>query len=253
MHINAALATDLVSHSERQDENYGNVIRTPFKQDVYDLSFAAYSQEFADKFGAVPSGITKLDKGLHFMEVRMVTEGKQTNCYYHLVLNKDIKLAIPNEEFVHQSFPIKYDSVNSDKWSLQQIKDKAALRTGRSIMVDQRFNNKTYLGNVDYQFNTKGEPFSNGITFGILLNSYFPDQAGFQVLSMWRECGGGTLFDYSKPAIWLMKAGKHEDTTLPQKENYHLFIIPDKIIKSLKPVLKKYGKRQYEIISEQSK
>lgn len=95
----------LITNIKVYRELKGGIQEMPFKENIYDLSFTAYDADFANEFGLMDKNITELDAGLRFIELRMITEGAQTNCYYNVVLDKSLKLDFPEEDFelgIHQ-------------------------------------------------------------------------------------------------------------------------------------------------------
>ena len=66
--------------------------------DTYDISFAAYDRAFAEEMGLDEKYITDMDEGLRWLEIRMLTEGDQTNCYYNMILDKNVELDFPKKD-----------------------------------------------------------------------------------------------------------------------------------------------------------
>jgi hypothetical protein len=241
--------TKIISNRNGNGPIQPEVTTVPYAQDVYNLSFVAYSQQFADQFAADDAYVTEMDDGLHFMEISMRTVGDMTQCTYTVALEKDIKLALPDEEYVHQSMSAPMALFfDPSKTSAKQKIWFAIFLTGRPVIYDDRYVNRTYLGNADYNFNTKGKPFTGGTAFDVMLQYYYPDRVGYQLLSMQRLCGGGKLYNFPAPSIWIRKEGNEERTTLPQKENYHLFEMPESIVSAFQPVLNDFEKRKIELM-----
>jgi hypothetical protein len=70
----------------------------PTARQFFDLSFIAYSKEFAAEFGLVDSLIEKLEPGFHYVQLKAATTGSGTKCTATLVLDKDLTSALGSED-----------------------------------------------------------------------------------------------------------------------------------------------------------
>jgi len=231
----------IISDRENSRDNpYGDIKKKPLNKNIYDLSFVAYDKEFAKEFGLAGYGVA-MDKGLRFIEVRMITEGEQTNCYYNVVLDKSIKLDFPDKDYyktmMHQGFNLPASRNTSSKIS----KNRMALYTHNTWKNSKKYWNKTYLGNRDYKFNTSGNPFSNGSAFSVLVSSYIQSRHDkYNIISTYNPCGGSNIYYHPKPSFWIRKKDAAGVTNLPQLKNYHVFEIPKDIVRQFKPILVDY-------------
>ena len=250
-----AMAADtpklITNKGQFKNDGLGEVVQKPLEHNIYDLSFVAYDAAFAKEFALVEENVTALDEGLRFMEIRMVTEGQQTNCYYNVILDKTVDIDFPEENFYLDNktpemfFPWNYKSSHETKL---HIRDLTARKT---FEENQRFNSRTYIANRGYTFNKSGEPFSNGTAFDVSVGYYIQDRpVPFHVISTYRLCGGGKVYQFPDPALWIRKKGHETKAILPQLENYYLFTIPSKIVERFSPVLLEFAKIKREIIKK---
>ena len=221
---------------------------TPMDRDVYDLSFVAYDKEFAKEFGFKDDYIEELDKGLRFIEVKMITEGKATNCYYNLVLDKSVEVDFPEENFVHQgSWKINYQLITPPE--TETYKKFSKLRAGKDLMNDTRFSNRLYIATKDYQ---SGKPGSakNSST----LMYYIQDRLNYKIASIKGYCYFDAFaFVYGKPSIWIAKDRGISYNTMPSVATKHFnrFLIPESIAKEFTPIISNYQNRDREILAKE--
>ncbi|GAB1257285.1 hypothetical protein NBRC116494_17870 [Aurantivibrio plasticivorans] len=227
----------------------------PIDRNVYDLSFSAYDQVFAEEFGLKAEKVTELDTGLRFIEIRMITEGTHTNCYYNVVLDKSVKLDFPEEDYEAPSMSVFPPQVvtrsaisrpakvteDQNKQFTDWHKNRLILLYDKENGKARNYRNRTYLGNLDYKFNTSGKPFSNGHAFDVHLIAYvFSRSQDYTIISTKRPCGGGNIYNYPKPSFWVRKNTSAQITNLPRKSDHHIFTIPNSIVESFKPILFEY-------------
>lgn len=241
---NAREERHLISNFKNFRELEAEVTEAPLEQDVYDLSFVAYDKDFAEEFGLIADNVTDMDEHLRFIEVRMVTEGQKTNCYYNVILDKLVELDFPDRNYTLADHPrMNYPwAYQKDGVSLETMKTRKNL-TGVSHEKNLPFTNKTYLGNRGYTFNIKGKPFSNGSAFDVSVASYIQDRdINYNIISTSRFCGGANIYWHPEPAFWVRKKNTNEASSLPQSENYHTFEIPKTIVDKFRPILVEYIK-----------
>lgn len=216
------------------------------QHNVYDLSFVAYDEAFAEEFGLLGNHVTEMDEGLRFMEVRMVTEGAATNCYYNLVLDKSVKLGFPEEDYVANTsvkviptFPVDFDAPIENRKKLVPM--RSLLNVEKNLSSE--FRNRTYLGNKDYKHDVQGSRITGFVNY--FLQSR-PSLSG-QLISMRVSCSFGTyVFQDGIPAIWLAKPTDIDfNITLnPTASLFHIFVIPNNLVKALSPYLEHYHKTE---------
>ena len=183
--------------------------KTSFEGDVYDLSFVAYDKDFAEEFGLKQELITSMDKGLRFMEVKMITEGKQTNCHYNLVLDKSVEVAFPRgRNYSHTNNPTIYTSSATSflpsqgdptyKTRLEEWARFDKLFRNSTIETMHKYTNRLYIGTQDYQ---KDKPRAKNTSS---INYYIQDRLNYQILSITGHCSSdANAFKYPKPSVWL--------------------------------------------------
>ncbi len=245
---------NLITNAKAFRESEDGVEEIPFRENVYDLSFTAYDADFANEFGLHDKHITELDTGLRFIELRMITEGSQTNCYYNVVLDKSLKLDFPEEDYLPDStnsmigllssgkrFPPNFDPYADPL--IQKAKKLTALRSRYSWEHTKKYMNRTALGNRDYKFHKSGKPFSDGAASSAsLLNYVFSRSADYNLLKIKGICIG-KMYDYPDFSLWLRKKG-HDSHKGLHKDDYHVLVIPKTITNKIKPISEKISKRK---------
>ena len=237
---------------------------TPMDRDVYDLSFVAYDKEFAKEFGFKDDYIEELDKGLRFIEVKMITEGKATNCYYNLVLDKNVEVDFPEENYSLQNYPLinssagattmpdlsdptykaKYDKSNHKNHLFGKGDFKESFEKSR------RFDNRTYFATKDYQ---SGKPGSAKNSLNSIMH-YIQDRLNYRILSISSSCYFDAFaFIYGKPSIWIAKDKGISYNTMPSVATKHFnrFSIPESIVKEFTPIISNYQNRDREILAKE--
>ena len=87
------------------------VLNVPVDSKIYDIRIVAYSQWFADMYGYPNDYVAEMPEGMQLIQFELVTEGIQTNTYFHVLLDNDLGLDIPTQNFTHKQnhFPIQYN------------------------------------------------------------------------------------------------------------------------------------------------
>ena len=229
--------------------------KTLFEGDVYDLSFVAYDKDFAEEFGLKQELITSMDKGLRFMEVKMITEGKQTNCHYNLVLDKSVEVAFPrgrnyffdndpkiNIDIATIFLPKPEDTGYNEKVVL--MKKKKSLFRNSDIETMHKYTNRLYIGTQDYQ---KDKPRAKNTSF---INYYIQDRLNYQILSIRGDCySDANAFKYPKPSVWVARRNDIEYNILVgvDPDYFNRFLIPEVISKQFAPIVLGFQKTSNEI------
>ncbi|HVY29672.1 MAG TPA: hypothetical protein VHB79_24095 [Polyangiaceae bacterium] len=252
-----AMATDLaqpklITNFSAEKGLLDHVDQTPLERDVYDLSFAAYDEDFADEFGLEPSHVADMDEGLRFIEIRMVTEGKDTHCYYNLVLDKSVPLDFPKENYAAPFaalLPTQRLRLYTDKLprgfdpKTHPLVAKGNLRSqlfyDSSWPESERFANRTYLGNRGYTFHTEGQAFRDGIV-GYATPAYIVQDRAYTLVSLDGGCGA-TIWEHPEPALWFRKPGEKE-THQPLLKSYHTFEVPPALVEQVRSVMRTFRK-----------
>ncbi len=205
--------------------------------DVYDLSFVAYDEKFAEELGLKSEYISEMDKGLRWFEIRILTEGNFTRCYYNLALDKTLKLALPLENF-DRAIPLPtlpnkgvYEDSPQDAWP--KLKE---LRGEQSTLI---YKNKAYVAGYNPMLKQSRAGTRGYISY------HFQDRGPhYQFISLSTNC----LFDkhaYNKklegfvPAVWLGNNDKvgYSAVTPLDNEHYRPFIIPERIASQAYPFI----------------
>lgn len=226
--------------------------KTLFEGDVYDLSFVAYDKDFAEEFGLKQELITSMDKGLRFMEVKMITEGKQTNCHYNLVLDKSVEVAFPRDEnFISRNSP----SINFNEISIMSIDQKDLIEKNKHLIKLEniprkpknigKYDNRLYIGTQDYQ---KDKPSSQNSAF---VNYYIQDRLNYKIISMRSlACEYDALtFSTFNPSIWIANDNtiNYNAKINPSKDYFFRPLIPSSISKQISPILLEFRKNAREV------
>ena len=230
--------------------------KTLFEGDVYDLSFVAYDKDFAEEFGLKQELITSMDKGLRFMEVKMITEGKQTNCHYNLVLDKSVEVAFPKDEnFISRNSP----SINFNEISIMSIDQKDLIEKNKHLIKLKniprkpknigKYDNRLYIGTQDYQ---KDKPRAKNTSF---INYYIQDRLNYQILSIRGDCSSdANAFKYPKPSVWVAKDELGYNTMVSVNPNhFNRFLIPEVISKQFAPIILEFQKSVRDTRKEKEK
>lgn len=222
---------------------------------IYDLSFVAYDAAFAEEFGLKEVHVTNMDDHLRFMEVRMITEGAQTSCYYNLILDKSVKLDFPEENYYLNTqspalnMPWAYDGISIEKKKHRHtLMRHPHLKKYKDI---NRFTNRTYIGNRGYTVHRRGKTIRGGV-IGYAAPQYIIQDRDlpYNIFTLMSSCGYG-LLEHPEPVLWFRKQGQSDQS--PNLEGYHTFEIPPMLVEQLKPYYARYAKflqRQYELQKE---
>ena len=234
--------------------------KTLFEGDVYDLSFVAYDKDFAEEFGLKQELITSMDKGLRFMEVKMITEGKQTNCHYNLVLDKSVEVAFPKgRNYNPHQYPIinyptpsftlsdpnleKIKAANARLFELRIQREKNSNNSKKMELFP--YNNRLYIGTQDYQ---KDKPSSQNSAF---VNYYIQDRLNYKIISMRSlACEYDALtFSTFNPSIWIANDNtiNYNAKINPSKDYFFRPLIPSSISKQISPILLEFRKNAREV------
>jgi len=204
------------------------VVRKQYDKAIYDLSFPAYDKAFADDFGLESRYVTEMDKGLRYMEIRIITESSRTNCYYNMVLDKKgLELDFPEQDYVLAYKPVLTYVTSSKTGNTPQTKAFTALRTHNRWENSKKFLNRTYFGNPGYSRDAEGYPIGShgGAGLQYFIQSRHPD---YYLISVIGDCNTQLIYDYPKPSFWIRKKGRKE-YVYPKAEDHYLFEIPKKI------------------------
>ena len=235
--------------------------KTSFEGDVYDLSFVAYDKDFAEEFGLKQELITSMDKGLRFMEVKMITEGKQTNCHYNLVLDKSVEVAFPRgRNYSHTNNPTIYTSSATSflpsqgdptyKTRLEEWARFDKLFRNSTIETMHKYTNRLYIGTQDYQ---KDKPRAKNTSS---INYYIQDRLNYQILSITGHCSSdANAFKYPKPSVWVARRNDIEYNILVgvDPDYFNRFLIPEVISKQFAPIILEFQKSVRDTRKEKEK
>jgi hypothetical protein len=252
------LITNVSNVLELLDE----VEQTPLEQSVYDLSFAAYDNDFAGNFGLDAAHVTELDTGLRFIELRMVTEGKDTNCYYNMVLDKSVKLSFPAEDYTRPTeapFPPQTVRRYTQKLPKETGPRREALVSKHKELFKIIYDHNSgsgadsfkgiFIGNRGYKFHKTGKPYTDGGVAWMSATSYAYDRSLSHVLiSLKTVCDVSEMLEYPELAIWIRKEGRQQSS--PNLEDYHTFLLPKRLIDDFRPTLSVYADRRKQLKAE---
>ncbi len=224
-------------HGKADDLLAGKVL----EGNVYDLSFVAYDKGFADEFGLIDDNITEMDEHLRFMEIKMITEGRRTNCYYNVILDKDVKLDFPENDYYKKKMNPSLNLPANRSSPRENTKKRIALYTHNTWKNSKKYSNRTYVGNRGYIHNKKGSKGQGILQYYISNRS--PD---YNILSTKYSCYfSAHVFNDGIPALWIAKeTGEFGHYVNAPKKKFQLFTIPVTISNKLKPILNFYKQSQ---------
>lgn len=220
--------------------------------DTYDISFAAYDRAFAEEMGLDEKYITDMDEGLRWLEIRMLTEGDQTNCYYNMILDKNVELDFPKKDNLPtlSPYPIftqkAYKSLNDDQKKIKSSFFHVDVNTLTQEDVGA-YRNRMRLGNVNFKYHKSGKPFrkETGVMGGLALHYYIYDRIQpYQLLSARNYCGT-SVFEADDSAgeavILITKPNGYRESKFTTPEENHTFKIPQPIVDQFLPIAKHYN------------
>lgn len=224
-----------------REDRYSHAIRplttTPLKQHIYDISLVAYDAAFAKERGLVKEFISPMDKGLRWMEIQMFTEGRETKCYYKMILDKSVALDFPDRDYQNEldaprlNFTPDYADPNRPSG------DELRKLTKRDYADIPLFDNHVFLANANYKYHTTGRPWreETGVAYALGMRHYRPNlPSPYTVISVSDKCSKmayEALPSAGPPSIWIMKKGANEKTRFPQKKNHYIFTVPESLRK----------------------
>lgn len=233
----------------------GAVQEKPLLHPVYDLSFPAYDAAFAEEFGLQTQHVTELDTGLRFIELRMITEGAQTNCYYNVVLDKSVQLDFPQEDYVPSTalnvipmLPVDFESPKKKQNNLVGLRGILSQTPNTTKWpYSQRYSNRAFLGNRGYVHNEKGSKISARLVSYIISRS-----EQYALLTMQVNCYfSAHVFNDGIPALWLAQSSLPYNTMLNvSSDNFVLLTIPDSIHSGATFYLNQFQQTQQELMEK---
>lgn len=240
----ATYAEDIQLITNRDKLNFNvstPLVQKPWAQPVYDLSFVAYDNAFAKEFGLRQDFVTEMDKGLRWMEIRMVTEGQQTNCYYNLIIDKSIEVDFPDENYekdlLNPRLNFTYDYHGPNRVQPGTAKK---LRIKRTVADANRFSNRTQTASC--WKNTEGNYDCSSGTANLLY--YIQDrEASYRIFSLSNSCYlMSDLTRKGRIEVWVAKAHNVNYNVIlnPSGDLFNRFAIPDSLIAAAKPWLKQF-------------
>ena len=99
------------------------VLNVPVDSKIYDIRIVAYSQWFADMYGYPNDYVAEMPEGMQLIQFELVTEGIRTNTYFHILLDNDLGLDIPTQNFTHK--------LNLPLWMPKDVKSKVMVKFTR--------------------------------------------------------------------------------------------------------------------------
>lgn len=210
--------------------------RVPLNQDVYEISYIAYTQQFADRYGQKAENVAPLDPGMQYIEVKVLTEGRNTNCYFNMLLDKKVDIDFPKEDMLHDPARLLHFVTKSreELTDHQFVAVNGIKRDSHSPQKWGRYQNNIYFGSATER-NQRG-PRVGGVMLHYYLHTRLPNAV---ILSVSTPCRQAYALQLPNPAIWIKKRAATRDYSkvlLPTPEDFHTFRLPDVLVDKLKPI-----------------
>ena len=214
---------------------------------IYDVSFMAYSKEFAEKYGYPEKYIYPLDKGVSVMEFKLITEGRNSEAYLNVLLDKDLGIDVPTISYVMRESrrgirfrlpdKLKYYREPDD---MKEARLKAQKEPGGWVW-ENYYSRNICLATMDYKPLGPGRWTGGGRVDASLVeysNNYFKGYDYFSI-RLSSEEGTWIILNQKDPSIWLKKIGGADySMKLVRDPNEFVKIkIPVELAKKIIPIL----------------
>jgi hypothetical protein len=246
---NVAWAAEYFSNKAKSLAYDEPISRREVKLPVYDITLYAYDKAFAEEFGLQEQNIEPLQKGLRYLSIKMRTEGEEPNCYYQAILDGDVKVAFPEEDYVNLELPnfrLPYKDNNS-----MEIRTHIHELLIKKIVWDlaKHYENKVYLANYNF-----GPDIKDGGLSTLSLEDLKYNRAGYTIFSAasYGCIRNANIFGYPKPALWIAKIDRDYLGGDGGYQNFHQFLFPPKLVANFLPIIKEYHTTRRSVLYGQN-
>jgi len=210
---------------------------------IYDVSFIAYSKEFAEKYGYSEKYVYPLDKGVQVMEFRVITEGHYICGYLNVLLDKDLGIDVPSISYVDR-----------DPWRLGLSKKPKSYREPQDMLEarlkaqkepggwvwENYYSRNICLATMDYvpDININGKGAARSSMLVEYSNNYFKEYDYFSIRIGCDMFSRGILKE-KNPSIWFKKIGgeNYSKKLYVNPKEFIKFNIPQELIKKILPIM----------------
>lgn len=263
LHVNegpkiSILSTNYNNRWEPQDELKNIPVDIP----IFDIGFVVYSKKFAERFGYPEKYIANLDPGMQALEFRMKSDGGNVNCYLNTLLDNNLGLDFPKEDYVRRfeargtmmRFPQKIDSFK-DPEGLYGYREQPEDKEFRMNVTQEKgsyYTRNTRIGNFDYKRDPTGKwpglpgSWSTNYVFEGYSNKYLK---GLDYVSVFTTCSAMPRkhFLRDNAALWFKKIGGDDYRYVgwAKPEQFLKFRIPPEFGKKAAELMKPAEKHMF--------
>ena len=208
LNLNKPFSQDAILSTNVRDGMTPEVFNYPLATRIYDIRIVAYSQWFADMYGYPNDYVAEMPEGMQLIQFEMATDGMHANTYFHVLLDNDLGLDIPTQNFTHKlNNPLRMPKrlSNDERVPWWETNKKRLARNGElsDLKVKKQrqqtyFNLNTRIATLDYIEGKKGA--STGTSILAYRNDYYLDM---DYLKMFVHKHDSRLLRRENIAIWI--------------------------------------------------
>jgi len=221
---------------------------------IYDVSFIAYSKEFAEKYGYPEKYIYPLDKGVSVMEFRVITFGVNfIDGYLNVLLDKDLGIDVPPISYVDNAY-LRFHFPRRPHYyrepdDMKEARLKAQKEPG-GWEWENYYSRNICLATMDYRWLGNGN-WKGGMRGSMLIEYskiYFKDYDYFSI-RIGCDMFARNILKQKNPSIWFKKIGTKRPSENP--DDYVRFNIPQELVKKILPVMEETEMYNFSRVIEQ--
>ena len=224
---------------------------------IYDVSFIAYSKEFAEKYGYPEKYIYPLDKGVQVMEFRVITEGHYICGYLNVLLDKDLGIDVPSISYFDRD-PWRLGLPKKPKYyrepdDMKEARLKAQKEPG-GWEWENYYSRNICLATMDYK-NLPNGKWKGGLNSATLVeysNKYFKEYDYFSI-RIGCDMFSRNILKQKNPSIWFKKIGGSDYGVklLRNIDDFIKFNIPQELVKKILPIMEETEMYNFSRVIEQ--
>jgi hypothetical protein len=227
----------------------GDVLNVSVKTKIYDLGYAVYSKEFADKFGYPETNIYQLDKNIGVMEIRMITEGGFPRCYLNILVKKNIGLDVPeisyfgNARFIGPfNLPKKVEGYKESEEDIQERLKRQ--REPHGWVWENYYSCNFGIAVLDYEYCKKSGWL--GCILKEYSKEYYKDYDYFSI-SIGISSLTRKILQQPNASIWIKKKEgvDYSKVVWAKRDDFMKFIIPQELIQKILPIMEETDKYSF--------
>lgn len=216
---------------------------------IYDVSFIAYTQEFAKRFGYPDSNVYPLDKGVQVMEFRLRTEGIWQEFYLNILMDKGLGLDVPPVPYANRAgFPVQFRFPKQAEGFKMGPEDLTYLTKTTHEPFGEAwenyFNRNFRMATLNYIHRAQGR--SDSLQLKGFSNTYYKDFDYFSV-----GVNGTQEILEEGASLWVKKKGgsNYNVRVLADPNDFVKFKIPPELVEKTIPVMEEMGFFSFHINS----